>query len=433
MVNKFAIALLVFWASTTDVKVADVQPVELVSLGILATGILIFILKGFRIKLGKISAVLAKNYIIFSLVMMTLVCINLQQTFFVPGTATSIIKQPFWISLSRFIQLTMIYTSFLYLLECFRTEPRLLRFAIRIYVVTGIISAVYGLVSYAILRISGLDLYGAYDTYGLFRTKGFFVEGGPFGLYMLSVMILKLFQGQIFNYKLRVTDYIHLVILFSAFVLSVSKSAILAMVMLVIFYQLVSRISIKAFILTVVVSLVMAPILYKPIVLGIEIYQNDYQNFAQAVIDRPDDQNLIMGRIAGSFIVPQMILQRPFLGVGLGNYSLTRNDPNYSRGIPAVEYWDLPGLGLLGYLAELGIPLTLYLIYLLCRPLIFGFTGKANAYVLTLLCFQLIDHLMGVQLTFIYPWIITAIALGIIHHMPHTQLGKTARHDSAVV
>jgi hypothetical protein len=414
MATKVLICLLACFAATTNLKVADVQPAEVLSLVIAGLGTVVFILKGFRMRLSRVSAILSKHYLLFSLVLIVLVLVNLRQTFFVPASATSIMKQPFWISLSRFAQLTLIYMSFIFLLERFRESPRLLSLAVRTYLLAGTVSAVYSLFSYAALRGAGIDLGGAYDTWGLFRTRGFFVEGGPFGLYVLSVMTLKVFEGKIMERKLRILDYLQFGVLFLAFILSVSKSAVLAMVILIGLHQVVSRFNLKSLLMAAGALLVMVPILYQPIVSNLALYRSDYTNFAQTVLERPDDPNLVMGRIAASIIVPQMVLQRPLLGVGLGNYSLTRNDPNYSQGIPTVDEWDLPGLGFLGYLAELGIPLSLYLLYLLCRPLIFGIRSRAETYVLTLLGFQLVANFMGVQLTFIYPWIITAIALGVI-------------------
>src|SRR5207248_6892536 len=94
----------------------------------------------------------------------------------------------------------------------------------------------------------------------------------------------------------------------------------------------------------------------------INSYTRLYSNFAEALVVRPEDPNLVMGRISGTLIVPRMIGVHPVLGIGLGNYSLMRNDPDYLQGLPSVEKWDLPGLGLVGSTAELGIPLTLFLL-----------------------------------------------------------------------
>ena len=68
------------------------------------------------------------------------------------------------------------------------------------------------------------------------------------------------------------------------------------------------------------------------------------------------------------YLVPRMIIMNPIFGIGIGNYSLVRNDPKYLKGLPVYYQWDQHSLGLIGYLPEFGIPLFLLFIYLLFKP-----------------------------------------------------------------
>ena len=47
------------------------------------------------------------------------------------------------------------------------------------------------------------------------------------------------------------------------------------------------------------------------------------------------------GRLGGAVLVPRMIADHPWTGIGLGNYPLMRNDPHYLQGLPTNDAWDL--------------------------------------------------------------------------------------------
>ena len=110
-------------------------------------------------------------------------------------------------------------------------------------------------------------------------------------------------------------------------------------------------------------------------------------------------------------MVPRMIAAHPIGGIGLGNYSLMRNDPEYLQGLPAVDEWDLTGMGLVGAMAELGIPLALWLFATLLRPLRIARQRKAAPVIAMAAAFQPLSFLLGVNLNFFYPWLVTALAL----------------------
>jgi hypothetical protein len=104
-------------------------------------------------------------------------------------------------------------------------------------------------------------------------------------------------------------------------------------------------------------------------------------------------------------------LQIRVCAVNTGNYLLMTNDPNYLDGLPAItEVEDLPGLGLLGVGAEIGVPATLWLIVLLFIP--YWRNRRKGVVVACAALFQPMAHIFGMQITFFLPWFVTACALG---------------------
>jgi hypothetical protein len=136
-----------------------------------------------------------------------------------------------------------------------------------------------------------------------------------------------------------------------------------------------------------------------------------YEHVEEAAAYHPGDPNYVMGRVTGALIVPRMIVAHPVGGIGLGNYSLMRNDPDYLQGLPAVDEWDLPGMGLLGVAAELGAPLALFLLGVLLRPFWRALRRRDNLSLAVAAAFQPVAILFGVNLNFFYPWLITAFAI----------------------
>lgn len=121
------------------------------------------------------------------------------------------------------------------------------------------------------------------------------------------------------------------------------------------------------------------------------------------------------GRLAGAILVPRMIAAHPATGIGLGNYPILFNDPHYLQGLPYTGNWEAPGLGIVGYVAELGIPLFLYLLVILCSPFWLAYRRKSAPIILILTAVQPLVHIFGVQLNFYYPWICSGIALGFVN------------------
>ena len=208
-----------------------------------------------------------------------------------------------------------------------------------------------------------------------------------------------------------------LVLVWIALFLSASKSGLLAAIVcggLATFFAPTSRRRILAALVLPVACLSFLALFQ----FALSGYVRSYLGFDETVLYRPDDRNLIMGRVVAAFIIPRMIGSHPILGIGIGNYSLMRNDPDYLKGLPSVNDWDLPGLGLISDAAELGVPLTVFLIILLLRPFRRARKKKAPGAFIAAAAFQPIALLFGVNLNFFYPWLMTAFLLASLEREP---------------
>jgi hypothetical protein len=71
-------------------------------------------------------------------------------------------------------------------------------------------------------------------------------------------------------------------------------------------------------------------------------------------------------------------------------------------------------------IAELGIPLALYLSFVLLIPFRSAINLKANALIRVTAAFQLIATLQGVELHFFYPWLTSAFVIAFMYLFPGT-------------
>jgi hypothetical protein len=77
-------------------------------------------------------------------------------------------------------------------------------------------------------------------------------------------------------------------------------------------------------------------------------------------------------------------------------------------------------VGLAGLTAELGIPLALFLVFLLLRPLKQVKQSRLPWILLMTAAFQPLAVLLGVNLNFFYPWLTTAFVLALLPPRRHS-------------
>jgi hypothetical protein len=241
--------------------------------------------------------------------------------------------------------------------------------------------------------------------YGDHRLRGGFVEGGPFGLFVAYYLMLRI---SLFGIKRKGNMFLLLLTF-----LSYSKASILFTIFSLILYLFfVEKIRIKNIFVSVVFcsALIFSANANYGFIDKIMLYYNSYLSAEYLVDEWNEDLSFVAGRIAASHIAPKMIQDNVMLGVGLGNYSLTRNNPKYLGFFPTVSIWDLPGLGgLFCILLELGIVgLLLFL-----RPFIVLFKCSKERLVKWMIGLVILVQLFGLQTYFQYMWFLVGVMTAI--------------------
>lgn len=402
--KKTLIFLLCFLAPLTDLKLGSVQPVEMLMF-ILLPVVLYKIISTLEIKSSVETISLLKKYIFLMLMIVVLSFFSLRLNVFLPGDVT-FLKTPPYLSFAKLFQLMVVVMTMFVLIFWFVKNPKLINYFAFVYTYAGLFSAAFALISF-VLMFFGLELGGAYSTPP--RARGFFVEGGPFGLYIVSVLLVVIFRSKILGDGTKLESYVHFVILVATLFASSSKAGILLAILLLLFFQIVSgKFRRVALVFVVIIPFFLATGKLN----GIVGYVVNYNDFSNVAMERSSDNNLVMGRIMASVLVPRMLMDHPLSGIGLGNYSVQRNNPDYLQGLPTTQYWDLPGLGLFGYAAELGLPVIFLFIWILWKPVNMMRKKNMSPILVVLASYQFFAFLFGVQITFIYPWLIAALALG---------------------
>ena len=404
------VVTLVVLSGATALKIGDIQGIELLQLLWFCAALPCFAYRGLKVPCSGLWRSYGGWYLAFLGCCLGVSLLALRLPFYPPSGASAL-KRPVILSISRLCELFTAMYFMIAVARELRLRPRLLRLALDAHCWAGTLSACLSIGAWVLLktaRISTFAVYG-YDD----RVRGFFNEGGPYGIFLTSVALATLLRLCLFRPKRRFPYRAAIGVQFAGLFLSGSKAGFLAAVLLCGAGVVASgsrrrRMALAA---AAVVVLVSAAGLFQGKLYG---YVYSYMNFDEAVQSRPGDENLVMGRIAGALITPRMIAAHPLTGIGLGNYSLMRNDPDYLQGMPSVEEWDLPGMGIFGTAAELGVPLTLMFLALLLRPLFLARRNRGPAIVVMAAGFQPVAYLVGVNLNFFYPWLIAAFAIAVV-------------------
>jgi len=396
-------------ASTILLKVGPVQYLEILYFVELAILLVLFSQNGYKFRWARPYQKIAVWYLVFCSIAFILSISALRYDFYFPP-ALGFLNYPVIITISRIAELLASLSIMLYLASIFRHDRSKVAFTMRVYFWVGVVSAIYAIVTFPINLATKIDL----GTYGVeHRMRGFYNEGGPYGLYLISAFLVgyALYkQGWIKRGRLR----IGFIIMSIAFLGSQSKAAICAVIIFLLINGLLARSFAKRTALIASIFLFLTAV-YQVIDVGaaLRLYQRGSQAYEWLSHRHAKDPNFIYGRVAGAFIVPKMVEQHPLVGVGWGNYGLLRNAPEYRGAAVFAEIDDDPGLGIAGMSAELGLPLDIYLMICLLLPFIYLRKWKAPAYLTNLALLQPLVHLFGAQLNVTYPWIVTAFALGL--------------------
>lgn len=397
-------ALIAFLGGFTDVRVGDIQTVELAL--VVALG-LSFLQPQQQARIEGPAIII--SFIPRVLLMLVLIAcgsfLSLRLNFY-PPTAVGILKQPPFATIARMIEVAISVSAIFIVALSVRDDPRTFKMLLGAYAWAGILNAGWGLVCFA-AYYAGLELPGVTLGGRLPRINGFFNEGGPLGVYLAGTALIQYIRGPVLGYISKWSSRLTLTVIGFAIIGSQSKAAVLVIILLMGLGFVQQR---RASLLILAAALLFPLAIASNLVEGINGYYSNLVNFQAEAYERSTDGNLVNGRLMASVLLPRIVEAHPWLGVGIGNYSLVRNDPDILLGLPRTELWDLHGLGLLGYLAELGIPLTIFVLYIYAYPMLNAF--RSRAWIFMLSAYPLLAALFGVQLNFAYPWIVLGLALG---------------------
>jgi hypothetical protein len=401
------LAAFVILSAMPVLKVGDVELVEVLQVLWLGAAAPLVVYGGLKVPASGIWRQLGGAYAVFLGLCAGLAILSLRLAFYPPADI-SLLKEPLVLSLSRIFELFLVVYFMLVIAATLRRRRALFRIALDAYCWIGILSAGVSVAGWIVANTAEISTFAVYGFDQ--RVRGFFNEGGPYGMFLVSVGLALLLRAHVFPPEYPILHRAASGVLLLALFLSGSKAGLLAIVGLCAAGVLVAGSRIQKLGLLSVCALILVALLtvFEGKVLG---YFYAYLNFEDALAYRPDDPSLIMGRITGAIIVPRMIAAHPVLGIGVGNYSLMRNDPDYLQGLPPVDEWDLPGMGLVGAAAEFGIPLTVFLLALLLRPLFLARKRRAPPVIAIVAGFQPLAFLLGVNLNFFYPWLMASFAL----------------------
>ena len=348
---------------------------------------------------------------------------NFFTTFYI-NAALPLLKQPYILNVSRFAELyCCVIFSFLVAFYFKKMSgPKVLQLLeftlkIQIYVLGLFFCCLYFLYRVRILSLVGENGFLVYDSTPAagevsFRLRGFFNEGGPFGLFYAYLFIV---YDWVLMRRKR-SDLIGKLLIVFIIVLAASKAGYSLIIIFLAFkaYNLSNKSRYAIILKKVVLPIVFAGaffLLY--MVASVYIERSDYIKQVGIDLKSSDatDPNSVMGRVSGMTIAPNIIQHNYAIGIGLGNYPLVRNNPLYRAYFPevSVDNWDSAGLGGLVDLVMDGgflfFSLFLFIFYKLYKQV-----KKTDKGLYPLLASFILPFFFGVQLYFLYPW----FSLGLI-------------------
>jgi hypothetical protein len=330
----------------------------------------------------------------------------------------SFLKQPYVISVARSVEIFACICLSIVAYHFFKNHPSQSRYIIHKLVYYNVYITIFFLFIFALTLVHIIPIEKSivgYDMFRNYRLRGLYAEGGPYGLMLSFIYVLSFFLPK--NIK-RLLIQIFLVIVIA--VPAQSKAGIMFIILFTftrIFLYLYKH---HRRLLYPVVA-VCAVIFVFALTSIANMYVHEFNRIKKSVHERPGDTNLIMGRISGTYIIPNMMADNPVFGIGIGNYAIIRNNKEYRDFFPLPprehRYSDAQGFGgLMDIILDYGLfgttlfGLIMYSIYTQVRTL------KKGA--LLLLAFLML-FLFGVQIYFLYPWVLLAILLAYKNNYVH--------------
>jgi hypothetical protein len=426
VVAALAVVLAVA-AGVPDLRLGVIQFSELAVIAVLGLGLAAVLTSSGRVTCDKFVWRLYWPFLILILCVFVFAFLPRDQILEVPPDSIgSLLRQPGWISFSRTIELLLTTSVFVIAANaCVRSEQFLRLFACAYMWAVSVLAA-YGILAFLFV-ISGLvdPSAATSDAQGLWRgayfngslhevrLRSFFVEGGPWGAYAVSGIVMTLYR----RYALRAITAnaarIHVLIVTVSILLADSKSGIALAIFLAVAYWFGNRVGLRALLQAGVIGGVL---LAGAIALGVVAGMYTYARTAWNLENSPQrfSEFTTASRIGAVFILPRMVEAHPIIGVGIGNYPLARNDPQYRGFLPVVPIWDGTGLGMIGYVGELGVPLVVAYGCLLLRLAWLVRRRRLGRWPFVLAIYPFMVQFLAIQITYFYPWLVFAMACGAV-------------------
>ncbi len=406
--ERLLLAIIACLSATILLKLASIQFLEFVELALLLyVAIRIWVNRG-QFEIGRAIGQLACGYGVFLALASAGALLAYTRPFYADDARG--FYRPGYITLAREVELLAGASTLVVLTQVFRDTRAFCFFAMRVYFAAGSVSAVLSLAAFIASLLFGASLPLTVDN----RASGFYNEGGPYGLYLVSVLtvgwVLRYASPQSHRWLVTTAQVCNGLALLA----SLSKAGIFAAAILFTINLFQSKgVRQRALTGVLMAGVVAVAFTTKAWVgaTGYLINGQVYEMYSHLV---PANGNFVIGRVAGLYFVPRMIRIHPWAGVGWGNYGLVRNNVQY-RGLSVVVAvpTDQPSLGLYGLTAEIGIPLIILLAALLFWPVRIVWRHTRWRPLVTLSLIQPVVHLCGGQLNLTYPWIVTAFSLGL--------------------
>jgi len=411
-----ALVLITICFQLTEVKLFNIKISEILLL------LLLFFF-------AKTLVVVNKKIFYFFIFFTSLFVKTLIQNFFTRfyiNTDLPFLKLPGFISFARLLELIccLFFTHIVIQLfsnyeddKLLNSIYKILRF--QIYPMGALFGIFFLIYYFRILKFHDLQGFLVYDTTGRYadttlRLRGFYVEGGPFGLFYAFIYVLYDWVLTQLNRKDHIGRFIILLIILLA-----SSKAGISMMTVYFSFQLYRYLNASKY--RSVLKLVGIPLISVGVILLIINLLYSYVsrigsdlNYTADSMDGDIDAAIVMGRVSGLTIVPNMIQHNFLLGIGLGNYPLLRNNPAYLGFFPEIrtEYWDSSGLGgLIDLLVDGGF--LFFAVFCILFYKIYHEIRKDKSILILFFAF-IAPFIFGVQLFFIYPWFSLALIILLI-------------------
>lgn len=388
------VALITFCIQTPDVKLGFVKISELILLLIAP-----FLLK------KKINKFIFYFFVFFTIEAILGLIITSTHRFAILGPST--FKSPYIITIARYFELISCISLCIITFRLFKEQSTESKKIINYLVDWNVGISIFFFFLYLLVKVHVLPIQHSIVIYDNYRLRGLYNEGGPYGLMLSFIFILTFFQE---NTTKRFLKQLFLFVIIGFF--ARSKAGVLFAVIWIGLYNF-EILKNKLRILFLPLTVVFLTGFYFLFVNISEMYITELNRVKLSIKERPTDINLILGRVAGIYIVPNMVVENPVFGIGLGNYPLLRNNAEYRSFFPKPlkESIDIDAHGFGGMvdiLVEMGIVGLFFFMFI-----VFGLRKEVKNRrkgTVFILGFVLI-YCFGVQIYFLYPWVLLAIIL----------------------